>query len=705
MKPVSDITKPFSALLALLELGLTVTLVFSFAALLATYAAERVARTYLLPQIRQNRWNAHRDNLELTYIPRTCTPDVVSTDTIDDLLVTEDLPRIDAMRRFQRHGVTVIDGVLSAATAAELRAFILEENERNTDHVPIFERKNRWSFEIQIDHHPSVARATHEILSHPSLTTLLEDVVGHNPAVLECTAITVKAGALAQPYHSDSGPGANAHARSFVPAYSLFVALQPITTRMGATHVCPGTHVCTESNLDFCYDLGFSLASGSEEAPSRVWPVGSVAFLSQQTMHQGGAYLWDDEIDGDPATAPARVVFYITVAPRPQWKAHQVETRTLAYGGTTGQHWTQWGYTVEDYRDAFTRMKWPWRLLTTLGLYKRGSDWGWDYVTLLVQNIGKQDAGYGDGAFQNKIEEKGEDLPKFWIHGYLAYHFFVNKLHFYQRQCSRLHSVLVLIFVASGLRKSVFFRTMISLLFMHLPLLALALVWWKHLSRTSWARNIVAGRNAQPITNVSAYEEYYTINPPQLNDVLLLGHIQSQHLGSLSDELNLLHPGNLEFQELISENSADYGRLPIFQQRSICDFIIQQLDEEGSRFMTKSFDGPWEEVEEWADLYRHVHKELLMAANPLLRKLILELDYLHAETFFGYWRDTDLHQRILPPYLLGLQDRVMQYEYRQWVSHLMPVKHANGYQTFQHVAHAKFHFDSKARRTSSILRA
>ena len=54
------------------------------------------------------------------------------------------------------------------------------------------------------------------------------------------------------------------YARSFTPSYSIFIVLQNTTKEIGATGVCPGSHVCAV-NPDFCPEYGFQLVSNETQ--------------------------------------------------------------------------------------------------------------------------------------------------------------------------------------------------------------------------------------------------------------------------------------------------------------------------------------------------------------------------------------------------------------------------------------------------------
>lgn len=174
---------------------------------------------------------------------------------------------------------------------------------------------------------------------------------------------------VSQPRWSVTAGGSAAkYARHFVPSYSLFIPLQNTTAEMGATGVCPGTHMC--SAADFCEESGFQVSG-----PTNQWPMGAGALVNQQTTHRGEAH----------TKGPYRVVFILTFAPRPRVGPFTVETRMIGTSGSYSLHWSQWGHTLSDFRDPKRHMKW--RSLRSLALYKsKDRYWGW----VSVQSMRKE---------------------------------------------------------------------------------------------------------------------------------------------------------------------------------------------------------------------------------------------------------------------------------------------------------------------------
>jgi len=714
--------------LGFLHVLLVTLLVLVFASLAALEVIERYVRDYFIPEVHL----MHRgDDAELTYYERTCDnpEDALTATTPEQLVVPEGK---SARQHFARHGIAVFPEILSKETAAELREFILEENERNKDTVSVFKARNRRSFELQIDHHQSVLKASKEILSHRHLVEGIEAVVGKNPAVIEFTSITAFNGAAIQPYHSDSGLGANFYSRSFFPAYSLFIPLQDTTQTMGPTEVCPGTHVCLDQHEflpSFCerkkIRVSFAQIKNQNNSAttktSEYWPTGTAALISQQTHHRGQAHslrtllseeeeadidddhVYDDDATDDDASglptpgerlkvkdnSAARVMFYFTFAPRPRFGRNEVETRVFPINGTLGQHWAQWGFTLRDYQDPERYMRWPWRTLRTLGLYKpRGRQWGWDYLRVATfglsqaynydvsWNLDRPNDHHSISEYIQQLDVDDVDEGKYAVE---AYEVLLKPL---RSILFRIYAgVLLCYFFVEYLRRRQLKRgntsipaTMCFVLLMHAIVLGLAFSCLDRISKTSWARNIRAGRLYRPSTSTS-YEEPTESETPTPRDILVLDHVRSDYLGVLEEEKEFAHPGNLYWKRGVEKYSHSFERFPSFMQRQLCSRVLDKVLRTESRrimYMTESFH--WDILGD-DDAMRFCHKEMMRHADPSIGEAIIQLDYLLAETQFGYWRDTAMHRTVIRPYLRSLQDRVMRFDR---VSSQIPLSRSEG---------------------------
>jgi hypothetical protein len=364
-----------------------------------------------------------RSDKEATYYYRACSVLDLTAISRDELIVDTNLsPNTAGAQKLTQHGVALFQNVLSNETASTLREFIVEKNKRKKSWY-VIANENRSSWGIDVHMHPALQQAWREVASHEHLMAALQNLVGPDPgrfcksdyfavynfwfiksyeaiqpyffdvvlfrprhllpssfvgfccrsAIIEFTAITASYGALQQFVHPDVQPDASAavFARTFSSPYSLFIPLQDTTYEMGATHVCPGSHIC--SREDYCESRAVPLSDYN-----KVGPRGWGAVYNQQTYHRGGAHI-------DPS-GPDRVILIMTFVPRPYRSSRGYDGRMISLGGTYSIAWYQWGHTLSDYVHADTRMTEPQRTLRSLGLI-RGNGWNLlDTISMRLPN-------------------------------------------------------------------------------------------------------------------------------------------------------------------------------------------------------------------------------------------------------------------------------------------------------------------------------
>jgi hypothetical protein len=252
-----------------------VPLLALFGAFVAFALLHHLHDEYFHPQIKLMEFQeAGRDYTEVTYYHRRCDPSDVSARTVDELVIPSHYSARDASEHMLRHGASVYPNLLTNDTAFELREWIVKENLVQEGWF-VLKNKHRYSWGIDMNMHPKLVTFFRELLVHPQLVDALQEIAGSDPAVVEFTAITSSYGAKDQHDHADvvQGGSATKFAHSFLPTYSLFVPLQDTTYEMGATHVCPGTHVCSVGSDDFCPD-GNNVALSGPEGEGGIWPMG-----------------------------------------------------------------------------------------------------------------------------------------------------------------------------------------------------------------------------------------------------------------------------------------------------------------------------------------------------------------------------------------------------------------------------------------------
>jgi hypothetical protein len=658
--------------LRLLLLEVPLVLVFSCA--VSLWAIERFGHDYVVPQIELLKWDKNRAPSELTYYHRVCdASDQTAFDT-SDLIVTPEMSTDEAVDLMIQHGASVYPDLLSVDTATKLRDFILRQNAKNQDMIGVIANKHRWSFYLRVDQDPTVTAALKEVLNKPVLVDAIQAIAGRNPAVIEFTAITAAYGAKSQHWHQDVVPEGNGakYGRTFVQSYSLFIPLQNTTAGMGATGICPGTHMCAEGAGKLCGDSGFQLSGEADN-----WPVGWGALLNQQTTHRGSAY-------SDPPDGPHRAVFIITFSTRPRFAEKQVETRIIGTGGSYSLHWSHWGHTLTDFQDPARYMKPPWRALRSLGLYKPAtSDWGWDFVTQASARISNSEVGYTKDDLEGFVEKGGfwflpnilqgevrpedEDTPA-WIHFVFdtisrcrtaANIVYLGFLSLYI-----IGSILLTVNLHRGKAMGPLASSLLRILILHSFVLLLA--WWgqSNMRKRTWARKVRASQQFRLPSGLHASIQDIPASLALREDILMLQDMKSDYLASFAHVLEVVHPGNRKWHRRIESNSFGYNALSPSLKQMLRTSILASTQQEQQRIMTKNRSGNWAEVDQMtADWF--CHEELSSGSNAHVKVAMRAIDNLMSETQFGYWRETELHRKHIPELLMHLQDALLHLSRRR----------------------------------------
>jgi hypothetical protein len=632
-----------------------------FYSLLAAYTTTRliqhVSTNYWSVQVNELFvWNEERRLNENTYFGRICTTDDATAKSPVELLANT--TAADAVHGMLQHGVQLFPNLIRPDTAAALRETIIDYNDK-VDNFDVIENENRNSYGILVDQHPSVRQAIHEILSNPLLQEAIPKIMGDDPAIYKFHAITSSVGAEDQHWHYDvvTWKAAGQYVRSFVPIYSLFIPLQNTTEDMGATQMCPGSHVCS-AGTSFCDDASFVMAGPGSGLPNDEWPAGWGALMNQQTTHRGRAHR--------NHTSGPRVLFILAFAPRPH---SEHETRSLSLGGSYAQHWTQWGHTVSDLRDSWTHMKW--RLVTflrSMGIWKwpnwlsrtgETRSWGWTWPTIVLIQMANGDY-YDEDELESYLEKdwfsKSGYFPFRWLLADLPdesecknreivwFCWFEATL---ERTSKWLKSILVgmsahmLLFspllAGKGRRIRALFRSFV------LPLMVVYLAHsmiQRHIDNSTWHRKIKSHEMFSPFRTFVGPVLKATL--PTNEDVLMMHDYQSEYLASYSQLYDVAHPGNLAWRVSIAESSNGYQYLSDNLQSVLCTSVMKwNKHYRHSRILTKNHQNEWAEVPESIGL-EFTHSQLLRQDNAVVEHLMRQVDFLLSETKFGRMWQTSM---------------------------------------------------------------
>jgi hypothetical protein len=420
-----------------------------------------------------------------------------------------------------------------------------------------------------------------------------------------------------------------------VPTYNLFIPLQNVTAEMGATWICPGTHMCSESS--FCSETGFQASGHNNNVP-----LGYGIFLNQQLSHRGGAHR-------DP-NGPQRVVFIITFAPRPRvFRPHKtVETRKIGLGGSYSQHVSQWGHTLSDYQQSLKYMKQPFRMLRSLGIYNnRGNTrWGWDYVTVCTGSLANDD--YTCPSVQelkHKIKKAKSASMKLY------------------QLCMMVHILYLLLFACVPRRRlyglsRYLLRNVVRVGTIHM--LVLCAVWFLRQSiiDSTWGRNIQAKRSFRLPEQSFALTSSLRATLPDRHDILIFEGMHSDSTIAHTRAIESTHPGNREWNLLVKLSAPEYDNLSPTLQEHIRRHMLDTVQQESRRILIQNEQLNWTQV---STELGHVviHKSLLQMSNRHIHYVIQSLDNIISETRYGYWRNTALYRTQMSAFLNQLHVKII----------------------------------------------
>eukprot|EP00531_Pseudo-nitzschia_arenysensis_P006588 CAMPEP_0116142726 /NCGR_PEP_ID=MMETSP0329-20121206/15063_1 /TAXON_ID=697910 /ORGANISM="Pseudo-nitzschia arenysensis, Strain B593" /LENGTH=820 /DNA_ID=CAMNT_0003637983 /DNA_START=112 /DNA_END=2575 /DNA_ORIENTATION=- len=652
--------------LVVLDGGLTLL----FAAFVFVVVLHKLHDDYLHPQLQLMVFQEEgRRYTDTTYYHRVCDHDDLTASSPEELIIQDHHTKADTVDHMLTHGASIYPNLLTNETAHELREWIAIENYKRAQ-WNVIEAENRFTWGIDINAHPKLQTFFQELAANEQLRNGLEGICGPDPAVIEFTAITSSYGATDQYIHADiihSGSPVK-YARSFAPSYSLFVPLQDTTYEMGATHVCPGSHVCSDAE-EPCIDGGAFAVSGAGEG--NMWPMGSGALVNQQTYHRGMGFTQKGAVD--------RVVLIATFAPRPN--THRgVETRQIGQGGSYSLLWHQWGHTLSDYVHADKRMTEPQKTLRSLGLINGK---GWNYISTLSMRMANEDTEMKSDDLEELLEE--EDglwfLPRSWQEineesDISEYHAFgVGVMKRVEKEFKRfylmglgayvsLFSVLVMIQRVVGIGKvsrqsklSISFHFLFRIALLHAPIVFLAWFGLNTVENSNWGKSI---RNRKmyriPLTHADD-PTHGTI--PDRDDILNASHYSSDYMASYSQLLDVAHPGNAYWKSLVKTHAASYNVFTKTMKKEFCGMLVVKATEE-RRFLKQDQERFWTEIVDIDELIQMCHRELTTAYDPLLANLFSQIESLKSETQFGRFRLTAMQSKTIPDYLRYWESQLLE---------------------------------------------
>ena len=329
---------------------------------------------------------------DITYYNRQCTSEDISTQNANDLLIHPNYTKEDSAHVMMKHGAVVMKDVLSKDTSIKLREY-LETRNAIQDQLSWFEKFwgeiGRLALGLGASDHPIIAQALYEVGTNPIVKKTITGIMGDNPAIVEISTLNAMYQCDDQGIHTDSDYFGSSllYSRTFLHSYTMFMALQDTTPKMGATTICPGTHWCANEDLeDVCLSLN----------PQNNMPYSFEASSNGQTgkdvgmLHQGDAMMFNQNVwhrgpqNDDPDYPNTnRVMFIITFVSRRN--VEKGDVRQQGMGTYYYQRWNMWGHTYDDLKYVLHKylptFRQPIAALKALGIFKYpNSHWGIPYV-------------------------------------------------------------------------------------------------------------------------------------------------------------------------------------------------------------------------------------------------------------------------------------------------------------------------------------
>lgn len=664
--PVAVAPSPSVAWVLLRSIIIDLPLATLFALFLISWFFRSVYLTYYIPLLVRS----HRPDSMLldehTYYERQCTQYDVTTHDMNDMILGADQSVDDAVDVMLRHGMTVLHDILTPSTVQSLREYIVYRNGAipEFEEYPMSQGYKRMSYGIEPTEHPAVAQAVLEVANHPMFRPLISALLGdEDPGSSEITAITNFPGCSLQGWHQDTKQDGNAlkFARTFSHSYSLFISLQNITSLMGGTDVCPGTHYCANDILEMCEHHGLNL---DEVNPEYGFPAGAGALLNQHVWHRGGAH--------SDFSAPERIVFIVSFLARPKFDS---DPRQLSRGTYFHQKWSMWGHTINDMLDPVKRMRPPFSFLRAFSVWKPTiANWGYDLIISRIMLIANEQLFFEE--FEERFLPKLEEFrfPKFlwgevvndgtqltmWSHffretldkcfafsGYLALaaHGIFVAVQVLRAYLHRKHPV------ADTQRRPIY-RSAVRLGVTHGLLFLSGFALWFRIRQSQWGLNVQSGRMLQrPFPGIPdmRFLETQTVSnglttTPTRWDVLLGTRFDADFLGSYDQWLDY-HPGNVIFRQIIDQYAESYVVYKSASRNfrsSAIRWVLREIQAHNGRFLLQDFrTGNWR-ILNTAESSQAVSDAMLRSRVEPLGRLIRVVDRTIAEKRFGFGRESHM---------------------------------------------------------------
>eukprot|EP00537_Pseudo-nitzschia_pungens_P003964 CAMPEP_0172366776 /NCGR_PEP_ID=MMETSP1060-20121228/17069_1 /TAXON_ID=37318 /ORGANISM="Pseudo-nitzschia pungens, Strain cf. cingulata" /LENGTH=1145 /DNA_ID=CAMNT_0013090759 /DNA_START=118 /DNA_END=3555 /DNA_ORIENTATION=+ len=312
-----------------------------------------------------------RDN-EMTYYYRRCDHRDISTHDANDLLIDPGMTLEERKNVVMTHGAAVMKDILGHETASELRTYLeTRHHEYHSNNLDLpwdelfwdGDNGSRLSLGLGPEDGPIIARAIAEVGSNAQLKRTLEATLGPDPAVVEVSTLSTMHDAEPQGIHTDSDWFGSSvlYTRTFLHSYTMFIALQDTTSRMGATTICPGTHWCADEDLYELCQCNFLDEDFEEEYPIGYCNTFEASSNGQTgldvgVLRQGDAMMFNQNVwhrgprNFDEARKKNRVMFIMTFVSRRDFE--KGDNRQQGWGTYYYMRHSMWGHLFSDLKTA-----------------------------------------------------------------------------------------------------------------------------------------------------------------------------------------------------------------------------------------------------------------------------------------------------------------------------------------------------------------
>lgn len=170
-------------------------------------------------------------------------------------------------------------------------------------------------------------------------------------------------------------------------------------------------------------------------------------------------------------------------------------------------------------------------------------------------------------------------------------------------------------------------------------------------AQSNWARDI---RNAKayrlPISEDKPGMDLLPMTIPLKTDILITSAYAADELALYSLVVDVAHPGNRIWNELVLEHANSYSDLSQSLQLHLCQSMIAWMLPD-RRFLTLNEFRQWQPITDGTVLAQFCQREIKSASNELQKVMLRQVDSLKDDTQNGRWRDMGIHKTTMYQYL------------------------------------------------------